>query len=43
MTEETYCVECGYPCDGSARNACDEPLCLECATELGYAEEDDHE
>lgn len=41
MSADVYCVECGQPCDGSVRNVLDEPLCLECGTELGYVEADD--
>ena len=38
MNEDTYCAECGEPCDGSYHNALNEPLCYNCADELGYAD-----
>ena len=34
--EQLHCIECGEECDGSYRDAFDEPLCEDCGEELGY-------
>ena len=36
MEKETYCIECGDECDGSFCNDSGEPLCADCAEDLGY-------